>query len=674
VRFGKEIAGVRELGMTGRGEKAVIGTFIEQAVTSEMSGNVIDICPVGALTAKPSRFAARAWEMKQHASVAPHDCIGSNIYAHTLRGDMIRVVPRENEAINEVWISDRDRFSYEGIESEDRVSSPMIKKSGEWQVVSWEEALGHASQHLQDILKSSEVAGDEAAGDDEVADNTADDAAESTVQEASGDSDGVSNIAAMVSPNSTLEELYLAQKLMRAMGSGNIDHRLRQSDFSDESDAPVMPWLGQSLESLETLDAAFLIGSNIRKEQPIANHRLRKATLNNAAKVHFLNTRSYESNFEVESYLPVAQQNLAAELAAVAKAAYGLSGNAIPSNLKDAVSSVSVTDRHKRIVEQLKQGEKSTVLLGSQAMMHPELSTLRALADAIASETDSRFGYLTDACNTAGAWLAGAVPHRGPAGDSEALQGKNIGQLFDEPATATVLLNLEPDLDAAQSRTMIDSLSSNNFVVAISSYNSVALQETADIILPAAGFTETSGTYVNAEGHWQSFNGLQPPHGEARPAWKILRVLGNMMKLDGFDYISSEQVRDECRGLCESLELDNSVRASEKIRLNAVNGELKRCADVPMYAADAILRRASSLQQTQDAQVFAITLNAAEAERQGVADVDSVIVKQGSLSAQLALHIDENIPDGSAWMPMALHGNELLGHPFGDIEIEKAQS
>lgn len=608
--------------------------------------------------------------MKQHASVAPHDCIGSNIFAHTLRGDLIRVVPRDNEAINEVWISDRDRFSYEGIDSEDRISSPMIKQGGEWKQVSWDAALAHASEHLQNILSASDEAAANEPGEDEASDAMVDDAAE----EVNSEDESVSNIAALVSPNSTLEELYLAQKLMRAMGSGNIDHRLRQCDFSDESSAPVMPWLGRSVESLETLDGAFLIGSNIRKEQPIANHRLRKAAINNEAKIHFLNTRSYESNYDVASYLAVAQQSLASELAAVAKAAYELSGNSIPANLKDAVSSVAAKENHRLIVEQLKQGGNTTVLLGNQAMMHPELSSLRILADAIANETNSKFGYLTDACNTAGAWLAGAVPHRGPAGDGEALQGKNIEQLFKEPATATILLNVEPELDAALSRVMIDSLSSNNFVVAVSSYISAALQETADVILPAATFSETSGTYVNAEGRWQSFNGVQQPYGEARPAWKILRVLGNMMKQDGFDYMSSEDVRDECRGLCESLELSNAVNSSEKITLNAVNGDLKRCADVPMYATDAIVRRASALQKTQDAQVFAVSINAAQAKRLGVEDVDSVIVKQGFLSAQLALHIDDEIPDGSVWMPMALHGNELLGHPFGDVEIEKAQS
>jgi len=671
VRFGEEIAGIRELGMTGRGENSLIGTFIEQSVTSEMSGNVIDICPVGALTAKPSQYAARAWEMKQHASVAPHDCVGSNIFAHTLRGDLIRVVPRDNEAINEVWISDRDRFSYEAVTSEDRLSTPMIKRDGEWSPASWDDALGHVSESLKNILAATAEQDVEAvaeSADEAETDEALEDSVNETVEKTASD-----KVAAIVSSGSTLEELYLAQKLLRAMGSGSIDSRLRQTDFSDDACAPVMPWLGQTIESLETLDAALLIGSNCRKEQPIINHRLRKATLNNGAKIHFLNTRDYDFNFDVESRLTVAQQNLSSELAAITKAAFELSGNSIPANLK-AIASATVSDEHKKIVEQLKQGESSTVLLGNQAMMHPELSKLRILADAIADQTASKFGYLTDSCNAAGASLAGALPHRGVAGDNEAVQGKNLEQLINEPAEATLLLNVEPDLDAAMSRALMDSLSSNNFVVAISAFNSAALQETADVLLPAAAFAETSGTFVNVEGHWQSFNGVNQPYGQARPAWKILRVLGNLMKLDGFGYMSSEDIRDECRRLCESIELTNAVNSSISVTLEKSDGELKRSSDVPMYAVDALVRRATALQKTQDAKNLEISLNHSEAQRLGVSDVDTVIVKQGDLSAQLNLVIDDAIPDGTAWIPQALTGTELLGHPFGDIVIEKAQS
>ena len=396
VRFGREIAGIRELGMTGRGEDSLISTFIDESVNSEMSGNAIDVCPVGALTAKPSRYKGRSWEMMQHKSVAPHDCIGSNIYVHTLRGEIVRVVPCENEAINEVWLSDRDRFSYEGLETEDRLTTPMIKRDGEWQQASWDEALKLAADKLGEAaeLKAKQVAAAEAAAaaEDEAADDSAaEESAEAESEDEAAEQVSV-EMAALVSASSTLEEQYLAQKLMRGLGSGNIDFRLRQSDFSDQHIAPVMPWLGQNIEQLENLDAALLIGSNVRKEQPIANLRLRKAAAIKGAKVSFLNPREYDFNFPVANNLAVASQNMVSELAAIAAAAFKLSGNSAPANLADAVSKAEPGDAHKAIVQQLKDGASSTVLMGNIAHMHPQLSSLRALAEASAKETDSVFG------------------------------------------------------------------------------------------------------------------------------------------------------------------------------------------------------------------------------------------------------------------------------------------
>ena len=358
--------------------------------------------------------------MMQHKSVAPHDCIGANIYVHTLRGEIVRVVPCENEAINEVWLSDRDRFSYEGLETNDRLTTPMIKRDGEWQQASWDEALKLAADKLGEAaeLKAKQVAAAEAAAaaEDEAADDSAaDESAEAETEDQAAEQVSV-EMAALVSASSTLEEQYLAQKLMRGLGSGNIDFRLRQSDFSDQHIAPVMPWLGQNIEQLENLDAALLIGSNVRKEQPIANLRLRKAAAIKGAKVSFLNPREYDFNFPVANNLAVASQNMVSELAAIAAAAFKLSGNPAPANLADAVSKAEPGDAHKAIVQQLKDGASSTVLLGNIAHMHPQLSSLRALAEAIAKETDSVFGYLTDGCNAAGAWLAGAVPHRGTGG------------------------------------------------------------------------------------------------------------------------------------------------------------------------------------------------------------------------------------------------------------------
>jgi len=649
VRFGHEIAGLRELGMTGRGENALISTFIEQSVESEMSGNVIDICPVGALTAKPSRFAARAWEMVQHASIAPHDCVGSNIYVHTLRGEVVRVVPRDNEAINEVWISDRDRFSYEGLVSDDRLTAPMIREHGEWVEADWDEALKLACAEIKHAL-------DAAAGDED-----------------SEASDSSSRLAALISPSSTLEEMYLLQKLMRSLGSGSIDHRLRQGDFSDQDSAPVMPWLGQDIENLENMDAALLIGSNLRKEQPIANHRLRKAAVNNNAQISFINPREFDFNFPLANNITAAQQQLPHELAAVAAAVFADSDDAVPSYIAGAVSIAKPNQAHRAIAKQLKQGENSTVLLGSQASMHPGFAVLRALAEAIATQTGSIFGYLSEGANTAGAWLAGAVPHRGPCNDADAVKGQGIADWAEKTPATAILFNVEPEHDVAQSRQIVRALTGASSVIAITAFRSPALEDVASVMLPAAAFTETSGTFVNAEGIMQSFKGANNPAAEARPGWKILRVLGNLLKLDGFDYMSSDQVRDELRAMCESIELDNSITAAPQVTLPASAASLMRAADVPIYATDALVRRASSLQKTHDAVALAVSMNPADAHRLGLDDeTGSVSVKQGEGSAILKLIIDAGVPAGSVWIPMAVSGSELLGDPFGEVVIEKA--
>ncbi|MDH3342972.1 MAG: NADH-quinone oxidoreductase subunit NuoG [Gammaproteobacteria bacterium] len=654
VRFGNEIAGVREMGMTSRGDRACIATFMNEAVTSELSGNVIDLCPVGALTAKPSRYSARAWEMIQHASVAPHDCVGSNVFVHTSRNDVVRVVPRDNEAINEVWISDRDRFSYEGINSEDRLTVPMVKHNGEWKQTDWDTAMGLASDKIKAVLEDEEQ--------------------------------GANKVAALVSPNSTLEELYLAQKLMRSMGSGNIDHRLRQSDFSDQGVAPIMPWLGQNIEDLENLNAALLIGSNVRKEQPMISHRLRKAAVNNAAQISFVNPRAYEFNFPVASNISVAQQNMAAELALIAAASYKASKNAMASHLKKMLTGLKPTVEHKAIVSQLKSAESSTVLLGNLASMHPDYSTLRALAEAIATETGSVLGYLSEGANSAGAWLAGAVPHRGAAGEvatqakadadeadeskaSAVVSGYHVAELKEQSPSAVILLNVEPNHDTVHD--IKDSLQQASMVVAITAFDSAELRETADVLLPAAGFAETSGTFVNVEGFWQSFKGARPSQGESRPAWKILRVLANLLNQNNFDYMSSEDVRDELRARCERITLSNAANGIATPELKTVDDSLMRSGDVPMYAGDALLRRATSLQKASDAQTLCLRLNSAEASRLGVADAESVSVSQGEASMKMDLVIDDSIPDGSAWIPMAVQGADQLGDAFAAIKVEK---
>jgi NADH-quinone oxidoreductase subunit G len=591
---------------------------------------------VGALTAKPSRFAGRAWEMIQHPGVAPHDSVGSNIYVHTLRGKVIRVVPRDNEAINEVWISDRDRFSYQGLFANDRISVPMVKQDGEWRETDWDEALQVAANGLQAVIKSN----------------------------------GADQFAAWTSPSATLEELYVLQKLVRGVGSANIDHRLRQSDFTDQDTAPVMPWLGQNIEDLENLDAALLIGSHVRKDQPLIAHRLRKAAVHNAAKISFVNTREFDWHFPVAHQCVASASGMLDDLAAIAKSAFELSGESVPAHLAGVINAAVITDVHKQIAEDLKQAEKATVLLGNMAIQHPQLSVLRKLADAIAKQTGNVLGYLPEQANTAGAWLAGAVPHRGPAGSSVENKGKTATEMQADACKAVLTFNIEPEFDAVNGARALEAVRRAECVVSISSYFTESMKEYADVILPLAAFTETSGTYVNAEGFWQSFKGVTAPLGEARPGWKILRVMGNLFNLDGFEYVSSEDIKDELKQQCQDIELDNTVTCTDALSIEKTTG-LQRIGDIPLYSVDTLVRRATALQKTKDAEQECVRVSSKQAEASGVAEAEKIKVSQDNGHAYLPLVIDDSIPEGCVWISAGTKGSASLGELYGPVELEK---
>ena len=625
IRFGEEIAGMRELGATDRGDRMVIGTFIEKSVDSEMSGNAIDVCPVGALTAKPSRFTARAWELVQHPAIAPHDGVGSNIFIHTWRGKVVRVVPRENEALNEVWISDRDRFSYQGLYAGDRLSQPMIKKDGIWLETTWDEALQTAVNGLQAVIRAH----------------------------------GADAFGAWVSPAATLEELYLLQRISRGLGSGNIDHRLRQADFSDQAMAPVMPWLGQNIEALEKVNAALLIGSYVRKDQPMIAHRLRKAAVKNKAQISFVNPRKFDW------HMPVAHEcvspDMVQQLAAIAKAC-GVNA----AHLSALLGAAKVEAVHQQIADELKQAQNATVLLGNIAMQHPQLAAIRQLAAAIAQATGSVLGYLPEAANTAGAWLAGAVPHRGVAGADVSIKGKPMADMV---CNALLTFNIEPEFDCANGGKALNAVKAAGFVVAVNSFATDTMKAYADVILPLATFTETSGTYVNGEGFWQGFQGVTQPFGESRPGWKILRVLGNLFNLDGFEYTSSQEVKDELKAQCQSLQLSNKLAAQTPV-VEKLNGKLQRMGDAPIYAIDALVRRATALQKTADAMQSAVHINSQQAQASGVMNAKKIKVTQADGYAYLPIAIDENIPDGCVWIAAATDSTVSLGATFGAIEIE----
>ncbi|MCG7995497.1 MAG: NADH-quinone oxidoreductase subunit NuoG [Candidatus Thiodiazotropha taylori] len=629
VRFGEEIAGIREMGATGRGEHMVIGTYIEKSVDSEMSGNIIDLCPVGALTSKPFRFNARAWELTQVEAIAPHDSLGSNLNLHLRGNKVMRVHPKDNESINETWISDRDRFSYEGLYSSDRLTSPMVKKGGEWKEVSWEMALEMAAASLKEI----------------------------------GDGD---QIGTLISPTSTLEELYLAQKLMRGLGCNNIDSRLRQGDFRMDATQNSVHWLGSTLSDMDQMQTVFVVGGNIRKEQPILAHRLRKAALN-GAKLHYLNPIQIDLNHSGEQDICTPGE-MAGRLAAVAKAA-GVKASGGAASLLNAAK---VDESAKQTAANLKAADGALVMLGAMAQAHPDYALLHTIANALAEATGAQLSILPASANSVGAQLAGAVPHLQAGGSAADRAGLDTLQMLKMPRKGYLLLGVEPGRDFWNGSLSMSALQSADLVVAISAFRSPELEECADILLPMAIFTETSGTYVNAEGRWQQSRGVVRPQGESRPGWKILRVLGNLTDQAGFDYTDSQQIHDEIHQLCESATLDNKQAAPQNLDPQLSADGLLRGGDTPLYACDPLVRRATALQQTQDAGSDTIRLHPEEAARLGLDGSDTALVKQNGNQIDLPLQLDERIPQGCVWISTSLARTSTLGQPFGEVTVEKA--
>ncbi|MFK7997184.1 MAG: NADH-quinone oxidoreductase subunit NuoG [Granulosicoccus sp.] len=633
VRFGEEIAGIRELGATGRGENVRIGTYIEKSVVSEVSGNVIDICPVGALTARPSRYTARSWELQQKPSVSPHDSVGSNVFVHMDGSTINRVIPRENESINEVWIADRDRFSYQGLKSQDRLQTPMVRIEGELTPCDWPTALSTAANLLQSSGQNGE------------------------------------DLGVLVSPSITVEELYLSQKLGRALGTNNIDHRLGQVDFTAQASAPVMPWLGMQLNDLESLDAALLVGSNIRKDQPIAALRLRKSALKGAS-ISFINPKQFPLHFEASVSIATRYDRMVSELYCVARAA-----GADLSSMADAPQ-LDCDDRHQQIADALKNGERSAVMLGNICVQHPGYAQLQYLANAIALATGATLGMLPERSNTSGAWLAGAVPHRlagGQALASDSVPGKTALEMLDAPMKTYLVVGAELEFDAARPAYAMKSLESAQGVVAIGAYLSDSLKQHASVVLPAATFTESFGTYVNATGAWQSSKGTTNPPGDARPAWKIFRVLADELELDGFGYDSPEAVTRELQAQCNAVTLSNLTTFEHVPAFYAPSAEpLLRAGETPMYATDPIVRRSQPLQKSLDGKQAFAAMSASCAASLSLADGEQISVRQNGSIVSLPAKVDDAVPEGCVWVPAGLPETQALGDLFGTIEVSKA--
>ena len=565
IRFGQEIQGYPQLGTTGRGENMEVGTYIEHSVDHELSANIIDLCPVGALNNKPFRYHARSWEMTQQPLVSPHDAFGTNIYAHVLRGKLMRMVPRENEEINETWIADRDRFGFEGMYSAERVTQPMMRIDGVLRPVDWEVALTAAAEGLQKAAALH----------------------------------GGASMGFLASPLATLEELYLFAQIARGLGSQNIDHRLRQLDFRDQENDAAFPSLGLSIAEVERLDGVLVIGSNLRHEMPLLAHRIRKAAVRvDGAKVAFLNPRRFDYMFPVAAYA-VTESDFTSELAAVVRAAAAAANKAVP----DAVPAAQITAAHRAVALALTNGSRHAVILGTLAQRHPAYAQLKGLAAMLGDLCGASVGCITEGPNAAGAYLAGAVPHRAAGGAPAATTGLSSRGMLETPLKSYVLLGaIDPAADLAVEQ---QALGMAELVVAVTTHLSESLRAVAHVVLPMGTFAETSGTYVNAEGRWQSWAGASKLVGESRPGWKVLRVLANLLNIPGVDYVSSEEIREALKTVCGSrVEATANVlglaAAQGAVLLATGQSPAGTWVDIPPYQSDALVRGSEALSKTKD--------------------------------------------------------------------------
>ncbi|MDH5263955.1 MAG: NADH-quinone oxidoreductase subunit NuoG [Betaproteobacteria bacterium] len=625
VRFGQEIAGVMELGMAGRGEHAEILSFVGRTVDSELSGNMIDLCPVGALTSKPFRYSARTWELARRRSVSPHDGLGSNLVMQVKQDRVMRVVPHENEAINECWLSDRDRFAYEGLNTEDRLARPMVCKDGAWVEVDWPEALESVATGLKAAVAKH----------------------------------GPAALGALVSPTLTLEELHLATKLARGLGTGNIDHHFRALD--SRARFAGAPWLGMKLSELGTRQAVLLVGSTIRKEHPLVASRLRQGAKKGLA-VSVVHVAGDDLLMPVAHRLVARPSGLAAALASVAKAAAEIAGKPLQGEVARAAAGVAVPDEARAIAKDLAGRERAAILLGNYAQQHADYAVLAAIAHEIARLTGATLGVLAQNANSVGAKLVGAHPLEG---------GLDTRAMVTDPRKAWLVAGFEPERDAAMGPQAIAALKAAEFVVAFSAWRCWA-PEYAHVILPIAPSAETAGTFVNMEGRVQSFHAVVKPRGDARPGWKVLRMLGTMLGLPGFEAETLEAVRASI-----APDLDAWARAGLSnelapfaFTLGEASTDLERVAEWPVYGTDAQVRRAPSLQKTADARAAArARMNAATAIAAGLAPGDRVRVTQGGGEAVLEVAVDPALPDGCVRVARGIAETVSLGE--GALALRK---
>ena len=641
VRFLKEVGGMQELGMTGRGEHAEITAYVDKSVNSELSGNIIDLCPVGALTSKPFRYSARSWELTRRPSIAPHDGLGSHIEVHVKDNKVMRVLPREKESINECWLSDRDRYSYEGLNSPDRLKVPMIKHNGAWVETDWKTALEFAAGQLKDITNEH----------------------------------GSDALGVLVSPNSTMEEGFLIKELAHGMGCGNVDYRLRQTDFRLDGKRLGTPWIGVNFDEIEKLDRILLIGSNLRNEHPLLAQRFRKAVAN-GAELSVVSPLDNDPLMDIAHKVIVRPNDMVNVLGQILKAMSGLQrlSLCLPPTLTRLLDDIKIRPNTQAIAESMAGHGKDYdliaprvgIFLGNMALSDPRFTEMYSLAEAIGGITGAKGGILPAAANSTGMHFMGVMP---------SAFGMHARAMLEVPRKAYLLLNIEPELDCQHAALAKAAMEKAECVVALTAFKSQAL-ENADVLLPIAPFTETSGTFMSMEGRVQSFAAAVKPLGECRPAWKVLRVLANTLGLQGFDYETSEQVKNQIFGgekpsAMVWRNLNNNLKELVEIQVNIKHDGLQRIGEVPQYQSDPIVRRSAPLQKTKYNTQPLARMCAGQLSALGLSDGDTVLVKQDKGSAVLPVRLDNHVAMGCVRVIASHVASIGLGDLMGEITVEK---
>ncbi len=641
VRFLKEVGGMQELGLVGRGEHAEITAYVDKSVNSELSGNIIDLCPVGALTNKPFRYSARSWELTRRPSIAPHDGLGSHIEVHVKDNKVMRVLPREKESINECWLSDRDRYSYEGLNSPDRLKVPMIKHNGQWQETDWKTALEFAAGQLKDITTEH----------------------------------GADALGVLVSPNSTMEEGYLIKKLANSLGCGNVDYRLRQTDFRLDGKRVGTPWMGCNIQEIEELDRILLIGSNIRNEHPLLAQRFRKAVAN-GAELCIVSPLDNNPLMDVAHKVIVRPNDMVNVLGQILKAMSGLQklSLCLPPSLNNLLEEIRVRPNTQAIAESLAGISEDVVLIapkvgifiGNMGLSDPRFTEMYSMAEAIAGISGAKGGILPAAANSTGMHLMGVMPSP---------TGMHARAMLEVPRKAYLLLNIEPELDCQHAALAKAAMAKAECVVALTAYKSSAL-ENADVLLPIAPFTETSGTFMSMEGRVQSFQAVTKPLGDCRPGWKVLRVLANTLGLEGFEFNSSDEVKNaifnsEKPSAVVWRSLNNNLKELVEIQINIKKDGLQRIGEVPQYESDPIVRRSSPLQKTKYNIRPMARMCAEQMALLGLLEGDIVLARQDRGSAVLKVKLDNHVAKGCVRVAASHELTTGLGDLMGDITIEK---